>query len=610
MTETQFIDNNKKYWEELESLLDRSSKDADKLSELFVKVSSDLSYARTYYPNRSVRLYLNNLTQRVFDSMRTDGEKFKLSQITDFFRHILPQEIYNSRKALLTSFFVFAVALIIGVISSKYHPNFVESILGADYVQMTEDNIAKGDPMAVYKDERKLDMLFGITFNNIKVAFLAFVLGIIGSIGTIFVLISNGIMVGAFQYFFVTKGLFWESFLTIWIHGTIEISAIIIAGGAGIVLGNGLLFPKTYNRSSSMQMAALRALRIILGTVPLFVIAGLLESFVTRQTGLPTIVRGGIIFFSAVLIILMWIVYPWYYHKNKLGEEVSHDLTPIKPEERTVNFNRPKLLSEILSDSLYLFRKNISSIIKHALVPSLFVLISAVGLFLATADFDTQFASGPSSLAKLDTGNFIMSLLYLVLISFAFCMIALVGKGSGLTLDNKLKFIKSNYIPILFFTACLYLPFALLDNPYWLFAFIIFPPHFYVIAIQLTVDTSNSFFTNFKEALSFAINNWFKFVYYYLIALFFAWIILLIKGSLVIFVVEDFFRWHNLFDNDIANVVFIRSIVDWSILVICTVPLYYALKHEYHSLRTTVSAKDLKERIKLFGNTNTIFEAQ
>jgi len=275
LTESKFIEQNEPHWKELEQLLESNHKDADKLNRLFVKISSDLSYARTFYPNRSVRLYLNNLTQRVFDTMRVKEDRFSFKQIIHFFKHILPQEIYRSRKALLVSFTVFVAAVAIGVVSTSNNEDFPRQILGDRYVDMTEDNIAAGDPMAVYKDERKLNMFFGITTRNIRVSFLAFVLGFLGSIGTVVVLLQNGIMLGSFQYFFYSKGLFWTSFLTIWIHGTIEISAIIIAGGAGIVIGNGLLFPKSYKRTTALQVSALRALRLILGALPLFVIAGL-----------------------------------------------------------------------------------------------------------------------------------------------------------------------------------------------------------------------------------------------------------------------------------------------------------------------------------------------
>ena len=269
MTETQFIEDNKKQWRELEILLERANKDPDRLHELFVKVSSDLAYASTFYPKRSVRAYLNQLTQRVFDSMEKKKTEWNTNALRDFFRNVLPVEMYKSRKALLASFIVFIIAVLIGVISTANNPDFTRAILGDQYVDMTERNISNDDPMAVYKDAEQADMFLQITFNNIRVSFLCFIMGIFGSLGTIIILMHNGIMVGTFQYFFYTKGLFIESFLTIWIHGTIEISAIIIAGAAGIVLGNGLLFPSTYDRGTSMQMAAKRSVRIIIGIVPL-----------------------------------------------------------------------------------------------------------------------------------------------------------------------------------------------------------------------------------------------------------------------------------------------------------------------------------------------------
>ena len=152
MTESQFINKNRQYWKELEALLLKDKPDPDHLNRLFVKVSSDLSYARTFFPNRSVRLYLNNLTQSVFDTMRVKEDKFSLKQIKLFFSDILPQEIYNSRKSLLISLATFVIAVSIGVISSYHDEDFPTLILGQSYISMTESNIEDGDPMAVYKD--------------------------------------------------------------------------------------------------------------------------------------------------------------------------------------------------------------------------------------------------------------------------------------------------------------------------------------------------------------------------------------------------------------------------------------------------------------------------
>jgi uncharacterized membrane protein SpoIIM required for sporulation len=129
-------------------------------------------------------------------------------------------------------------------------------------------------------------------------------------------LLYNGIMLGAFQYFFYQKGLLLTSVLTIWIHGTLEISAIIIAGCAGLVLGNSILFPGTYSRLESLKLGAKKGLKIIVGLVPVFIMAGFLESFVTRLTEMPSIVKTGIIFLSAAFIIYYFIIYPIQLHKN------------------------------------------------------------------------------------------------------------------------------------------------------------------------------------------------------------------------------------------------------------------------------------------------------
>jgi len=610
LTEIQFIEKNSSYWEELEGLLGKETKDPDKLSQLFVKVSSDLSYARTFYPNRSVRLYLNNLTQRVFDSMRTDEEKFRFSQVINFFKHILPQEIYNSRKALITSLLVFTLAVVIGIVSCKYNPDFPRIILGDDYIQMTEENIAKGDPMAVYKDERKLDMFFGITTNNIRVALLAFVVGIVGSVGTIFVLLSNGIMLGSFQYFFYAKGLFWTSFLTIWIHGTIEISAIIIAGGAGIVLGNGLLFPKTYDRSAALQVAALRALRIILGTIPLFVIAGLLESFVTRQTELPTLVKASIIGLSALLILAMWVIYPWYYHKKGFDQEVKYNITPQHKDTRTIKKLQYKNFPAVISDSFYEFRARFAQILKHALVPTLTLLIICIYVQLKTTNYEaTEYRNLQNyGLAKMHIGNFGLSVLYLSLISFAFCMVSYLSQEVSISLESKLKFLKKHFVKVMVITAMMYIPYTLVNSYYWLFFWVLLSPHFYVIALEKITTEENSLWQNFTDAFKLSFNQWLKFFPYYLVGLFVFWVTLLFQSTLITGLISDFISWHNVFDVSGKNMVFISSLISWVIFLFFTPVGYYFFKGQYYSTITNLGALDLKDKLRSFGKSNSVFE--
>jgi uncharacterized membrane protein SpoIIM required for sporulation len=168
----------------------------------------------------------------------------------------------------------------------------------------------KGEPMAVYKSSGEIGMFLGITINNIRVGIFAFAMGILFSVGTIYVLFSNGIMLGAFITFFYNYGVL-EKTSTVWLHGTIEISVIVIAGCAGLVMGNSFLFPKTYSRRVSFMKGAKDGLKIIVSTFPFFIIAGFIEGFITRYgDNMHWIISYSIILASAALISYYYIFYP------------------------------------------------------------------------------------------------------------------------------------------------------------------------------------------------------------------------------------------------------------------------------------------------------------
>ena len=110
-------------------------------------------------------------------------------------------------------------------------------------------------------------------------------------------------MIGCFDTFFYQHGLLGESLLATMLHGTLELSAIIVAGAAGLAIGNGWLFPGTYSRIVSFQRGAKRGMKIIVGTIPIFILAGFIESFITRHTGLNDIVRLSIILLSLAFVV-------------------------------------------------------------------------------------------------------------------------------------------------------------------------------------------------------------------------------------------------------------------------------------------------------------------
>ncbi len=323
MREVTFLRQNAEKWKEFESVLSKSSEyNPDKLAELYAELTSDLAYAQSQYPGSKSEQYLNELSLKIHDSIHR-SKKENFSRLITFWTQELPQIYARRQKELLYSFLVFMTAFLIGWLSQSYDTNFARVILGDYYVNMTLNNIEKGDPLAVYKDAKKMDMFFGITFNNVQVSFNAFILGLLTAFGTGYFLLVNGVMVGTFLNFFANENLLYEAIRVIMIHGTIELSAIVIAGAAGFVLGNSFLFPGTLSRTKSLIKSAKEGVKMIIGLVPLFIFAGFLESFVTRITEMPDWSSWAIIGLSAAYIIVYFIVLPQSilrsnkaYHEN------------------------------------------------------------------------------------------------------------------------------------------------------------------------------------------------------------------------------------------------------------------------------------------------------
>ena len=207
--------------------------------------------------------------------------------------------------------------------STAQDQSFVRGILGDSYVEMTESNIANGDPFGVYKSSDRLTMFFTIALNNIKVSFMVFIGGLLASLGTIWFLFNNGMMLGAFQTFFFMKNLGWQSVLVVWIHGTLEISAIIIAGGAGFILGNSILFPKTYRRIDSVKRGARDGMKLMIGLVPVFIAAAFLEGFITRYATMPKPLSISILALSFSFITWYFVAWPIILQKRLQREKTG-----------------------------------------------------------------------------------------------------------------------------------------------------------------------------------------------------------------------------------------------------------------------------------------------
>jgi uncharacterized membrane protein SpoIIM required for sporulation len=304
--EGQFIRQNIEKWKNYQY---DPTTDPDELANRFTELVNDLGYSKTFYPQSKVTQYLNKLASGIYLGIYK-SKKEESSRIIRFWKTELPVVVRKYHRELLYSFLIFIFFAIISAFSASNDQTFVRGVLGNGYVEMTEQNISKGDPFGVYKGQDSFTMFLEIAVNNIKVSFLMFISGILAGLGTIWLLFNNGVMLGAFQYYFFSKGLGWQSVLVIWIHGTLEISSIIVSGAAGLVLAKSLLFPGTYKRLFSLKRGAKDGIKLMIGLVPVFIFAAFLEGFVTRYSHMPIWLSLFILITSLCFIIWYFIVYP------------------------------------------------------------------------------------------------------------------------------------------------------------------------------------------------------------------------------------------------------------------------------------------------------------
>jgi len=324
MREVAFIKQNKEKWLEFEqAIFGKAKKNPDELASLYIHLVNDLSYAKTYYPKSKTVVYLNHLASLTYQKIyKTKREE--TNRIVYFFKTEVPLIVYQHRRYVLYSFLLCFIFTAVGVLSAANDQDFVRIILGDNYVNMTLENIEKGNPVAVYKSGSNWGSAIGITANNLYVGAKCFLFGIFAGLGTLMVMMFNFIMLGTFQYFFYEQGVFWESVRGIWIHGSMEIFAIVIEAAAGFIFGAGILFPKTYSRLASLKISFKNGLKIFISTIPFTFAAGMLEGFVTRYSpDMPRVLNIFIIVFTLALISFYYLVYPFMVNKKIQKQHVQ-----------------------------------------------------------------------------------------------------------------------------------------------------------------------------------------------------------------------------------------------------------------------------------------------
>ena len=319
MQEAVFIRRNIDKWKKMEIMVgDKLFTTPDDMVAAYNEITSDLAFAQTQYPSSPVTSYLNSLALGLHRDIYRQ-KHYSFASFLRFWTHEIPLSVYGARREMITSLVLFVVFFLVGMFSYFGDNDFVRAILGDSYVNMTLYNIERGQPMAVYGTGTQVESFLGITLNNIWVTMKIYGLGLFTSFGAGYGLMIDGTMVGAFLALFIDHNLFKEAFLAVMLHGTLEITGMIVAGGAGLLLGNGWLFPGTHTRLESFMISARRSMKVILSTVPIFIIAAFIEGFFTRFTDSGDWWRLAVILLSFAFVMFYYVYLPIKRHREEEG---------------------------------------------------------------------------------------------------------------------------------------------------------------------------------------------------------------------------------------------------------------------------------------------------
>jgi len=294
----QFIRRNEPTWRHLDEavrrLRSRRSKhrldgaELDETIRLYQRVSGHLSYSRTWYGDSPVTSRLTALVGESRAVIHGPGDRGG-NVLLRFFTHDFPGAVWRTRKFIaIAAFLLLAPAVYVGAWMT-----FSDAALDASAPPALRESYVQQDFADYYSSQPAAEFSTKVLVNNIQVSFMAYALGIFAGIGTVVVLVGNGLGIGQAAGLFQAAGQaprFWGLILP---HGLLEITAVCVAGGAGLKLGWAVVSPGDRTRSAAVAEEGRRSVPVVVGLILVFITAGLIEGFVTPSP-LPTWERVGI----------------------------------------------------------------------------------------------------------------------------------------------------------------------------------------------------------------------------------------------------------------------------------------------------------------------------
>lgn len=295
----RLIDQRKNHWKRLEELLAKTEgvaglkylprAEVRELGELYRRAASDLAIARAESRDPKLVSYLNSLVIRAHGKIyRAEGQGMGL--LWKFFASDFPRIFRETFGFTAAAFGIFAVCAAAAFLLCLYDQSFIDALGLGPY-----QGFAQSDTRW-WLDLNQANQIGSsqILTNNIQVAFLAFAMGALFGLGTIYVLVTNGLAIGGVVgTCFRSNPAFARELLAFMVgHGVVELSCIFIAGGAGLMIGYSIFNPGDYSRTDALKRYGLKAVKLAVGCAFLLVGAGIIEGFLSPSS-LPHIVKYG-----------------------------------------------------------------------------------------------------------------------------------------------------------------------------------------------------------------------------------------------------------------------------------------------------------------------------
>lgn len=243
---------------------------------LYRQTAADLSAVRADKASGTLEEYLNSLLSRAHNRIYS-GRRMGFGSIVTFMVRDYPRIFRRLFPYVLTAFVVFLAGAALGTLLTVARPQFMHLFLGPAMVATIERHEMWTHSIVSMKPQASTQILT----NNISVSFMAFVGGIAAGIGSLYLMFFNGLEIGVIATACSRAHMALDLFSFVAAHGALELPSIFIAGGAGLRLGAGLLFPGVLSRKDSLALGAREAIRLLAGVVPLLVVAGMLEGFLS-----------------------------------------------------------------------------------------------------------------------------------------------------------------------------------------------------------------------------------------------------------------------------------------------------------------------------------------